>query len=90
MLDSETVARGVADDLVIYVGDVHDVVQGVTALAQKTAQHVYRNKRAEISDMAVVINGWSAGIHANLVVLERTELLDLAGKRVVEAQRHQE
>ena len=79
---------GVADDFVIHVGDVHYVLHFVSALAQKTIEKVDGYEGAEIADVAVVIDGWSAGVHADVVTVDRMEVLDLAGEGVIEAQWH--
>ena len=41
---------GVADDLVVHVGDVHDVVEAESAGAQPLAQNVHEGERAEVAD----------------------------------------
>ena len=79
---------GVTNDLVVHVGDVHDVVEGMAAKAQKAAEKVHSYEGAEIADVAVVVNCGSAGIEADGTVLGRAELFDIAGKSVVKAQRH--
>jgi hypothetical protein len=43
--DGDAVARGVADDLVVDVGDVHDVADGVSALAQRSGAGCRRQGR---------------------------------------------
>src|SRR5206468_202540 len=78
--------RGIADDLVIHVSNVHHMLQFVAALQQEASQDVHGNKGAEVSNMAVVVDRGTAGIHADGVVLGGGELFHLAGKRVVEAQ----
>ena len=89
LLNRDSGLCGVANNLVVNVGNVHDVVKFVSALAQVTAQDVHRDKGAKISDVPVVINRGPARIHANLVALQRAELFDLAGQRVVKAQGHE-
>ena len=77
LLHRDAVARGIANDLVVHVGDVHDVLQLVAALLQEAAQHVDHDKGAEVADVPVVIHRGTAGIHADQVVFQRTKLLDL-------------
>ena len=77
----------IADDLVVHVGDVHDVMDLVSALAQVAAQNVHGHEGAEVADVAVVVDGRSAGVHADLVVHERPEFFNFAGKCVEQAQR---
>src|SRR5436305_12996463 len=83
-MDRLVLARGVADDFVIHVGDVHHVLELMAALPQEPAQNVYRDKGAEIADMAVVVDGEPACIHADCVVHGWLEFLDFVRERVVE------
>ena len=55
---------GVADDLVVYVGDVHDVVDGDSLLADEAAEDVDVEEGAEVADVAVVVDGGAAAVHA--------------------------
>ena len=85
LLNAHSIARGVADNLVVHVRDVHDVMHFVAALPQEPLQHVDGDESSEVADMAVVVDGWAAGIHADFVVAKRTEFLDLRGHGVVKA-----
>jgi len=38
--------------------------------------------------VAVIVDGWSAGIHADAVAVQRMEIFDLSGKGVIETQCH--
>ena len=87
-LHRDAVARGVADDLVLDVGDVHDVLELVAALLQEAAQHVNRDEGAEVADVSVVVNRRPASVHADQVVFERMELFDFAGQSIKELKRH--
>src|SRR5207248_591432 len=60
--------HGVADDLVVDVGDVHDVVEPHAAEPQPAAKNVVEGEGAEISDMGETVDGWSARVHAHGVV----------------------
>ena len=82
--------HGIADDLVVHVRDVHDVVEAESAGAQPFAQEVEERERAEVADMGVIVNRGAAGIHADGVVARRRKLLHPLGQRVVEAQSHNE
>ncbi len=88
LLHVDAVARGVANDFVVDVGDVHDVADVVSALAQKAIEKIDGDECAEIADVAVVVDGRSAGIHADAVAVERMEIFDLPGKSVIETQCH--
>ena len=66
----------IANDLVIHVGNVHDVAKFVSTLAEVATKNINRNKGAEVAYMPIVINSRPAGIHADFVVLQRPEILD--------------
>jgi hypothetical protein len=78
----------VTDDLVVHVGDVHDVIELEAAGAQPFAQDVQKGEGAEITDVGVIVDGGAAGVHADDVVARGREFLDLLRERVVESQRH--
>ena len=88
LLHSDVVAGGVADDLVVDVGDVHDVADVVSALAEEAVEQIDGDKCAEVADVAVVVDGGAAGVHADAVGVDRMEVFDLAGESVVETKRH--
>ncbi len=88
LLHSHAIARGIANDFVVHVGDVHDVADFVSALAEKAIEKINRDECAEITDVAIVIDGWSTGVHANAVAVQRMKVFDLSGKSVIEAECH--
>ena len=90
LLHCPLVARRIADDLVIHVSDVHDVLELEAALAQEAPQDIHGDKGAEVADVAVVVDRGAAGVHANVIVRGRSEFFHLAGKRVVKAKRQTE
>ena len=88
LLHADAVAGGVADDLVVDVGDVHDVADVVSGLEKKAVEKIDGDECAEIADVAVVVDGGSAGVHADVVVVDGVEVFDLGGERVVETNGH--
>src|ERR1700730_1377706 len=88
LLNAYSLARGIANDLVIHVGDVHDVTNPESTLPQKTAQDVDRDEGAEVADVSVVVDGRPAGVHADFVTAEREQFLNPRGHGVVETKRH--
>src|SRR5258708_300020 len=82
------IACAIANDLVIHVGDVHDVTNPVSTLPQKTAQNVDCDEGTEVADMSVVVHRRPAGVHADFVIAEWVEFLNLRGHGVVETKRH--
>ena len=88
-LHRNAVARRIANDLVIHVGDVHDVLQLIAALLQEPSQRVDHDERAEIADVAVVVNRRPASVHADQVVFQRMKLFDLRGQRIKKLKWHE-
>ncbi|MNZ84548.1 hypothetical protein D3C78_1033100 [compost metagenome] len=77
---------GAADDLVVDVGDIAYVGQLVAALAQPAGDHVERHHHPRMADMAEVIDGHAAHVHANLVADQRLEVFLGLAQRVVDLQ----
>ena len=75
---------GVADDLVVDVGDVHDVVDGEALQLDGAAQHVDVEEGAEVADVAVVVDGGAAAVEAQGVAVRGEEWLGLSGEGVEE------
>ncbi len=79
---------GVADDLVVDVGDVHDVVQGEAVEAGGAAQQVDVEEGAEVADVAVVVDGGAAAVEAQDVAVGGEERFDFTGESVEEFECH--
>ena len=79
-----TVFAGAIDDLVVDVGDVAHVGQVITAEAQPARHQVERNHAAAVAEMAVVVNGHPADVHAHLVAIQRLEDFFALAERVVD------
>ncbi len=75
---------GVADDLVVDVGDVHDVADGDAVLLEDAAKEIDVEEGAEVADVAVVVDGGAAGVHAEGLVVRRREGFDAAAEGVEE------
>ena len=75
-LHADAVAGCVADDFVVHVGNIHDMADGVSTLAEDTAEKIDGDECAEVADVSVVVNGGSAGVHANFVIAKGMELFD--------------
>ena len=90
LVDGLVRGRGVADDLVLHVGDVHHVVEREAARAQHAPQDVLKGEGPQIADVDVVVDGGSAGVHAHDVVMKRSEDLRLLREGVIEPQGHSE
>ncbi len=70
-LERLALGDGVADDFVVHVGDVHDVVERVAGGAQPAAHEVVKDKGPEVADVGVVVDGGAAGVHADEVAFKR-------------------
>ena len=79
---------GLLDDAVVHVGEVHDVIKPVAAVAQPAAQDVLEGEGPQVADVGEVPDGRAAGVHADEAILPRRELFDLLGEGVVETQGH--
>ncbi|MNX70705.1 hypothetical protein D3C86_1019760 [compost metagenome] len=75
---------GPIDDLVVDVGDVAHVGQVVAAEAQPARHQVERDHAAAVAQVAVVVHGHPADVHAHLVAIERLEDFFALGERVVD------
>src|SRR5208283_406830 len=62
--------------------------QAVAALLQEAPQRVHHDESAEVTDVSIVVNRGSTGIHADQVIFQRMERLDFCGQRVKELKRH--
>ena len=84
---------GVADDFVVDVGDVHDVIEFVAIGAQPAPKQVIEDEGAEVADVGKVVDGGTAGVHSDggtgAGAVEGLEWLDLLGQRVIETQGHE-
>ena len=61
LADGHAGGGGVADDLVVDVGDVHDVVDGDAEQLEGAAENVDLQEGAEVADVAVVVDRGAAG-----------------------------
>ncbi len=82
--DGKADGGGVADDLVVDVGDVHDVLDGDTSLEEDAAEDVDVEEGAEVADVAVVVDGGAAAVHAQSWIAYGSEGLDFSGEGVEE------
>nr|GEU28296.1 hypothetical protein [Tanacetum cinerariifolium] len=81
--DGLAVFHGAADDFIVDIGDVARVRDVVTGRQQPAVHHVERHHHAGVADVAVVINGHAADIHADFASLDGNECLLVTRQRVV-------
>ena len=79
---------GVADDLVVHVGDVHDVAERHSRELEEAAENVYLQESAEVADVAVVVDRGPAGVHAQRFAVHGDELVELSREGIEKADRH--
>ena len=84
----EPLLLGLAQDLVVDVGDVADEVDLHPAVLQPAAQHVEVDRRADVADVGLRLHGEAADVDARVAVPDRDEVADVAGRRVVESEGH--
>ena len=90
LLHADAISRRVANDLVVYVGNIHDVPDRITALPQEPAQQIDGDECAEVANMPVIVDGRAAGIHAHFRVAEGAKLFHLRRHRVEKTKGHGE
>ena len=86
LLDRFPILDGALDDLVVDVGDVAHIGQVIAAETQPAGHQVEGNHAAAVADVAVVVHGHAAHVHAHLVAIQRLEDFFALGERVVDRQ----
>jgi hypothetical protein len=76
-----------ADDLVVDVGDVAHVGHAVAAGAQPAVDDVEGQHHARMAQVAQVVHGDAADVHAHVPGLDGDEGFEAAGQRVVDDAR---
>ena len=79
---------GVADDLVVDVGDVHDVTDGDAGEFERSAEDVDVEEGAEVADVAVVVDGGAAGVQAQGWSVRGREGFEVSAQGVEEVKGH--
>lgn len=87
-LERLAVLVGPADDLVVDVGDVTHIGHVIAALAQPAGDDVEGNHHPGVTDMAEVIDGHAAHVHAHAITFQRLERFLGLAQRVVDRQCH--
>ncbi len=82
--DGDAGGSGVADDLVIDVGDVHDVADRNAEQVQRAAEKIDLEEGAEVADVSVVVNSGAAGVHAQHGSVGGKQFIQLSAEGVEE------
>ena len=88
LADRHASRRRGGDDLVLDIGDVHHMPQLPAALPHVPPQDVLERKRAQVSDVDEVVNGWAARVYAGAVAFGGLERLHLAAEAVIQLECH--
>ncbi|MNV52694.1 hypothetical protein D3C71_1448010 [compost metagenome] len=88
LADGDAALQRALDDLVVDVGDVAHVGHAQAAGLEPALHHVERHHHAGVADMAQVVNGHAAHIHAHMARFERGKVFQCTRQRVVDAQTH--
>ena len=79
-------ARG--DDLVVHVGEVHDVTHLVALVFQVAADEIEHDRRHRVPDVCVRIDGGAANVHPHFAGFQGLERFFFTRQGVVDDQRH--
>ena len=79
---------GALDDFIVNVGEVADVVHFVADVLEVAVHGVEYDTGAGVADVAVIVNGDAAYVHADFARCERGEFFFLTGQGVIQAQAH--
>ncbi len=85
-VDRLAVLLRAADDLVVDIRDIAHVGDAVAAGAQPAPHHVERHHHPGVAEVAVVVDGHAADVHANFARTQRNEFLLGAAEAVVDLQ----
>ena len=85
LLGATALVVGAVDDLVVYIGKVLRKGYLEAARDKPAADHVEADERARIANVDVVIHRGAAHVHADLALLDGSELLLAMGLRIVDA-----
>ena len=84
--DGLAVFGGAGDDFVVDVGDVAHVMQLIAQRAQVAGDGVENDHHARMADVAVVVHGHAADVHADFACVQRAEEFFLPAQAVVKLQ----
>ena len=88
LLDGEAGGGGVANDLVVDVGDVHHMAERHAFALEEAAQHIDLQERPEVADVSVVVDGRPASVHAQRLAIGWLKLFDRVGEGIEKTDGH--
>ena len=75
---------GIADGLVVHIGEVHNLRDFGAVVFERAFEDVLKQISAEIADVREIVDGRSAGVHADIGAVDRFELLNASAESVEE------
>ena len=88
LADGDATLQRTFDDLVVNVGDVAHIGHAHAAGLEPALHHIKRHHHAGVANVAQVINGHAADVHADVARFERRKVFQCTRQRVVDAQAH--
>ena len=82
--DAGAGSGGLLDDAVVHVGKVHHLDDAKSLRVKIPPENVLENKGAEVTNVGVVVDRGSAGVHVHFVGHQRNERFRLSRHGVVE------
>ena len=88
LADGDAALQRTFDDLVVNVGDVAHIGHAHAAGLEPALHYIKRHHHAGVANVAQVINGHAADVHADVARFERRKVFQCTRQRVVDAQAH--
>ncbi len=79
---------GTGNNLVIHIGEIHDKRDCIAAIFQVPADDVKYQRRHGMTNMRLVVDCWSADIHADFPRFNGFKFFFLPGERIINFQSH--
>ena len=77
-------SRRSRDDLVIDIGDVHDVMKLIAAILEISTEQIGEKEGPKVADMCKIIDRRAADVDPDARRIERVEIFGFARERIVE------
>ena len=84
IVDAEPGLLRLGDDAIVHIRDVHHVSDFESFELQIAANDVGSDGAAEVADVTVVPDSWTAVVEAGFAVFQRAKFFDAAGECVTE------
>jgi len=64
--------------------DIHHMFDFIAVIAQDAPEHIFKNISAQVADMRIPINRWSAGVKRNQIFVNWFKFFNFATNGIVE------